>query len=160
MWISVAGTEMTISYYYRTLKLSNCQFHSLHWLAFFHQHIHRQLISLKNAFSMKSIVVCSICRLRATLTKNIAVRLRLLFWFHSITNRICFLPLRSLCSFDDWLSRSASCSKEYSRKNTLRRSGNHWDFDHFFVTFVGFQSLSNLALGPLGSLPLAAVLLV
>ena len=50
LWIFVSGSELTISYCNKTLALNNLWSYSLHWLEFFHQNLHRQLFSIKNAF--------------------------------------------------------------------------------------------------------------
>ena len=48
--IFVSGSELKLSYYYRTLTVKSLWFYSLHRLEFLHQDLHRKLFSLKNAF--------------------------------------------------------------------------------------------------------------
>ena len=50
LWILVSGSELTLSYYCRTVTNKNLWFHSLYWLEFFQQDLHRQVFFLKNAF--------------------------------------------------------------------------------------------------------------
>ena len=50
LWILVSWSELTLSYYYRTLNPENRWFYSLHWLQLFRQEFHWQLFSLSFAF--------------------------------------------------------------------------------------------------------------
>ena len=52
--------ELTLSYYYKTLTLKNLWVYFLHWLEFFHQDLHRQLLSLKNGFIFQNQMFQSI----------------------------------------------------------------------------------------------------
>ena len=83
LYISVSSSELTFPYYYMTVTLKNIWFLSLGWLEFFQQDLHRQLLLSKMGIFLTSIVVCSIYYFSATLTKNIAVRLRFLFKIES-----------------------------------------------------------------------------
>ena len=92
---------MTLSYYCNTLTLKNLCFYSLYWLEFFHQDIHRLF---QECFSFsKSNVVCSIYHFCAALTKNVAVRLGLLF-----TIKLTIFFLRRCFHFESTHSSSVS----------------------------------------------------
>ena len=54
LWNLVSGSELTLSYYYRTLTLRNLWFCSSHWLEIFHQDLHRQLFLWRMHFFFKS----------------------------------------------------------------------------------------------------------
>ena len=56
LWILVPGSELTLSYYCKTVLLKNLWLCSLHWLEFFHQDLHRQVFSLKNVFSLNQML--------------------------------------------------------------------------------------------------------
>ena len=83
LYIPVSSSELTFSYYYMTVTLKIIWFLSFGWLEFFQQDLHRQLFLSKMGIFLTSIVSCSIYYFCATLTKNIAVRLRFLFKIES-----------------------------------------------------------------------------
>ena len=55
LWILASGSELTLSYYYKTLTLNNLRFYSLHWLEFFHQDHHHQFFpsKMRSLFKIK-----------------------------------------------------------------------------------------------------------
>ena len=118
LWILVSGSELTLSYYHRTLTLKNLCVYSLHWFEFFHQDLHRQLFSLKNAFLFFKSNCC---------TFNLSFRCRLDGKCRSATaplvsnlNLFCSLKFSFTIYNFIWLTQNARFEKQQAGNSPCR----------------------------------------
>ena len=119
LWILESGSQMTSSYYYRTLTLKNPRFSSLHWVEILHHNFHRQIFSHSYVLLLKLLVVCSIYHCCAALTEHIAVRRCLLLSisvlvFVSTETSIASIMARFSPSISSYMSLTFSVSEGVS----------------------------------------------
>ena len=117
LWILVSGSELTLSYYYRTLTLKKLSFWPLQWLEFFHQDLDNFFFSKAALFykiNSRMFNLSFLCRLDGNFCSAFVVLV-------DISHRnICYEKKKVsqyLIFFLQWFANSGCVNLETLRKN-------------------------------------------